>query len=423
MKCERLSMKHSRLAGVIACTLLLTQGSWAGPNYTVLHAFGKGTDGAGLCGGVTFGAADTLCGTTAGGGSGTGCDGGGCGTVFHMTHQRNGAWTETVLHSFDRNGHDGYAIYGGPLVVTSSHLYGTTYSGGTACPDNGCGTVFQLARGPEGWVESVLYSFGTQNGDGGDPTAGLIMDHSGNLYGTAQGGVYNGGVAFELSHGADGWNETVLYPFADKPNDGADPLAGLIFDPAGNLYGTTVGGGGYQCGSDTCGTTYELKRASGGWKEAILHRFGKTKYDGIWPYASLLRDAQGNLYGTTNNGGTHGGVVFELTPQAKGGWKETILYDFQGGADGLLPSAGVVMDKAGNLYGTTDAGGADDCGVIYKLAPAAKGQWTYTVLKTFYGADGCAPAGNLIMDKKGNLYGGTVLGGAYGGGVAFELTP
>ena len=156
----------------------------------------------------------------------------------------------------------------------------------------------------------------------------------------------------------------------------------------------------------------------------MLHRFANSRKDGQWPgNGALFMDGSGALYGTTINGGCCGGVVYKLTPKANGRWKETILYDFQGGASGYLPYAGVVMDKSGNLYGTTDGGGASGCGVIYKLAPQPKGKWKYTVLYTFYGWDGCAPAGNLVLDKKGNLYGGTILGGATGNGVIFELTP
>jgi len=136
-------------------------------------------------------------------------------------------------------------------------------------------------------------------------------------------------------------------------------------------------------------------------------------------------DGSGALYGTTENGGTYGGVVFKLTPQGDGHWKENTVYDFPGGAKGWLPGAGVVMDKSGNLYGTTDGGGGPNgCGVIYKLAPAGKDKWKYSVLHTFGRVgDGCVPAGNLAIDGKGNLYGGTVLGGTNGYGMVFELTP
>jgi uncharacterized repeat protein (TIGR03803 family) len=269
------------------------------------------------------------------------------------------------------------------------------------------------------------------------------MDAAGNLYGTAA-------VAFELSPGFGDWTETVLHQFGVKRGDGAGPYAGLLLDAAGNLYGTTEGGGN-QCGSSGCGTVYELTRDQRGeWMEIVLHRFDNNGTDGVGPGSgALFMDGSGSLYGTTTGGGVNAcggfaeylngrlaehapsadigncGTIFKLTKGGKGIWKEAILYNFKSGSSGHLPFAGVVMDKSGNLYGTTDGGGnSSGCGVIYKLAPQPKGKWKYTVLYTFSGgSDGCIPAGNLVFDKKGNLYGGTVLGGTTGNGVIFELTP
>jgi uncharacterized repeat protein (TIGR03803 family) len=244
------------------------------------------------------------------------------------------------------------------------------------------------------------------------------MDNAGNLYGT-------GHAVFELLPGSDGWGEEVLHHFCSWSNcrDGDGPFAGLILDGSGNLFGTTEDGGG-NCGA--CGVVFELTPTSGGgWKETVLHAFDNNGKDGYTPGdGALLMDGSGNLYGTTEVGGCCGGTVFKMTPGSKGHWTETILYNFKPGASGWFPTAGVVMDKAGNLYGTTDDGGTSscDCGLVYKLAPA-NGKWTYTVLHRFSGADGAVPAGNLTLDDKGNLYGGTVLGGGTGNGVIFELTP
>jgi uncharacterized repeat protein (TIGR03803 family) len=279
------------------------------------------------------------------------------------------------------------------------------------------GTVFELTRGASGWTEHVLYSFGTRSNDGYEPTAGVAMNKAGNLYGTAP---YGGSTAFELTPGTGGWKETVLHRFV-KQGDGGGLFGGVILDASGNLYGTTEGGGAFNGG-----TVYELYRTSSGWKEKVLHSFHLSQSDGNTPgWGSLFMDSSGSLYGTTAGGGCCGGVVFKLTPDSSGRWKETILYNFQKGVTGYSPNAGAVMDKAGNLYGTTDYGGGFcDCGVIYKLAPGPTGKWMYTVLHTFgVGYDGGVPEGNLVMDSKGNLYGGTVLGGVYGGGVVFELTP
>jgi len=407
-----------RVLTVISLALGFCVTAESAPKYKVLHSF-MGSDGSGPYGGVVLRAGD-LYGTTAGGGAGK-CGLYHCGAVFQLTPHANAKWTGSVLYSFQGGSGDGSDPLGNLVFDAAGNLYGTTDGGGAY----NYGTVFELTQGSDGWKESTLYSFGTQNGDGGRPTSGLVVDQAGNLYGTASnGGSYNGGTVFELRPGSGGWRETVLYAFASQRNDGAGPYASLIFDAEGNLYGTTIGGGN-QCGSSSCGTVYELTPTSSGWKEIVVHRFDINGTDGITPGSgALFIDGHGSLYGTTETGGCCGGVVYKLTPQANGRWKETILYAFQGGARGNQPYAGVVMDKSGNLYGTTDGGGnSSGCGGIYKLAPEPKGKWKYTVLHRFSGDDGCAPAGNLVLDQKGNLYGGTVLGGTTGNGVIFELTP
>jgi uncharacterized repeat protein (TIGR03803 family) len=243
------------------------------------------------------------------------------------------------------------------------------------------------------------------------------MDNADNLFGTAS-------VAFELSPGADGWKETVVHLFTGQHGDGEGAYAGLIRDAAGNLYGQTEMGGSSRCGGG-CGTVYQLSPTSDGkWKEHILHTF-QARWDGSSPVGALLLDSAGNLYGTAGGGKSGHGVVFRLSLGTDGRWRETVVYNIAGGADGDGPGGGVVMDKAGNLYGTTVAGGDPncDCGVVYKLEPQAGGKWKYTVLHSFAGYDGAQPAANVILDSKGNLYGTTITGGAGGAGVAFELTP
>ncbi|HEX8816997.1 MAG TPA: choice-of-anchor tandem repeat GloVer-containing protein [Terriglobales bacterium] len=242
------------------------------------------------------------------------------------------------------------------------------------------------------------------------------MDKSGNLYGTA-------GAAYELTHNPGVWKDTTLHNFTGKNGDGEDAISPVVLDAAGNVFGTTYLGG-LQCGSSTCGTVYELSPQAGGkWKETVLIRFnGKN---GQFPTGALLMDPSGTLYGATSLGGSHGGVVFKLTPSGDGRWTYSIIEDFPGGSEGYLPESGVVMDRNGNLYGTTGGGGnPSGCGVIYKLAPAGEGKWKYTVLHRFGEApDGCAPAGDLTIDGSGNLYGGTLLGGSRGVGTVYELTP
>ena len=295
--------------------------------------------------------------------------------------------------------------------------------------------------------ENVLYSFcalGQFCTDGADPAAGLTMDAAGNLYGTTvQGGADRNGTVFELTPNAakTSWTETVLHSFGSQSGDGVGVYAGLIMDAAGNLYGTTSGSFlGSPSGPYFGGTVFELtpNAAKTSWTETVLYSFcpsGASCTDGELPYAGLIMDAAGNLYGTTNSGGAHGGgTVFELIPNAaKTMWSETVLYSFcPSGAsctDGELPYAGLIMDAAGNLYGTTNSGGAHGGGTVFELIPnAAKTMWSETVLYSFCAQGGCVdgdgPYAGLIMDAAGNLYGTTVQGGAHGGyGTVFELTP
>jgi uncharacterized repeat protein (TIGR03803 family) len=390
----------------VAAVLMTACAAWAAPKYKALHAFGNGQDGAGTWGSLLRDSQGNLYGTTGGGGLY------GYGTAFELTPQSGGKWSESILHNFDRNGHDGYGSTANLIFGGGGSLYGTTTYGG----DYGYGTVFELTPGSGGWSETVLFSFDATNGGG--PYGGVAIGPDGNLYGTA-------GIAFELTRTSGEWTESVLHRFSGKHGDGNGPFAGLILDGHGNLYGTTRNGGKKCSGDSSCGTVYELSPlAGGGWEEAVLFRF--DSYDGAWPgLGTLAMDGSGNLYGTTVNGGCCGGTVFRLTPQADGRWKETVLHDFEQGASGFEPGAGVVRNKAGNLYGTTIYGGSPncDCGVVYKLSPKKNGKWKYTVLHTFVGSDGAQPDANLILDDKGNLYGTAATGGQYGAGVVFEVTP
>jgi uncharacterized repeat protein (TIGR03803 family) len=297
-----------------------------------------------------------------------------------------------------------------------------------------------LIPGANSWTFSVIHDFDyTIHGgsDGASPFAGLVLDEAGELYGTTQdGGIYDGGVVFKLrSRPGGASSESILHDFGRSTGyDGGSPEAGLIWDGAGNLYGTTRWGGGYykNCTAG-CGTVFKLVATSrGGWKEQLLHRFNWAPGgpDGYGPYAPVVFDAAGNLYGTTAAGGSSNrcqggcGTVFKLTPSSSGRWKETILRSFGPGQGGSAPFAGVVLDKAGNLYGTTQRGGINNAGVVFKLTPGSNGKWTYTVVHRFTGPDGAQSNANLIFDKAGkHLYGTTSLGGAHNGGVVFEITP
>ncbi len=335
-------------------------------------------------------------------------------------------WNEKVLHSFNNNGTDGYEPYffGSLIFDAAGNLYGTTYAGGIY----GYGTAFELSPAGGSWTETVLYNFGNGMGDGRNPRAGLIFDATGNLYGTSTtGGTSGYGTVFELTPtGGGGWTERVLYSFGNTP-DGAYANAVLIFDGAGNLYGTTELGGA----NGPYGTVFELTpTAGGGWTEKVLHSFANGT-DGARPLASVIFDAAGNLYGTTTEGGTNrDGTVFELTPTAGGGWTETLLHSFNNnGTDGFLPNAGLIFDATGNLYGTTYYGGAgggcqpNGCGTVFELTPTAGGGWTEQVLFSFNSTDGAIPVVGLIFDATGNLYGATTEGGTLNAGTVFELTP
>jgi len=378
--------------------------TWASPKYKVLHAFGTGSDLGGLWSSLVLDGHGRLYGTATGGGAYGG------GGVFRLSPRADGRWTETILHSF--NGKDGAMAFGGLLLDARGILYGTTEGGGEHY-----GNVFELSPGTGGWQETVLYNFPLPGG-GCCPYAGVVRDNSGNLFGV----TYS---AYRLARGSKGWKATVLHNFTGNRGDGSGPYAVPILDASGNLYGTTEGGGNYRCGGG-CGTVYELSpQPDGKWKETILHRF-QASWDGAFPgVGALVLDDSGNLYGTAQGGSSGHGVIFKLSRSSSGRWKETVLYDIPGGPSGADPSAGVVMDKAGDLFGTTSVGGDPNCncGVVYELSPAANDKWTYTVLHRFVGSDGALPDANLILDDKGNLYGTASAGGAFGYGVAFELTP
>jgi uncharacterized repeat protein (TIGR03803 family) len=342
----------------------------------------------------------------------------GYGTVFELSPAASGTWTEKFLYSFKGGSYDGLFPFAGLIMDSSGNLYGTTQGGGAS----GWGTVFELS--PRGtWNETILYSFSGGN-DGATPAAGLIMDSNGNLYGTTvEGGASRNGTVFELSPPttADGpWNETVLHAFKGG-NDGAAPYAGLIMDSSGNLYGTTGGGG-----ASGWGTVFELSPPTFGplsrpWNETVLYAF-KGGNDGVDPLGGLIMDSQGNLYGTTSGGRALGyGTVFELIqiPGVPGAWNETILYAFSGGNDGANPGAGLVMAQ-GNLYGTTAGGGASGYGTVFELT--SRPGWTETVLHAFSGGDGATPNAGLTTDSKGYFYGTTFGGGpTVSAGTVFGL--
>jgi uncharacterized repeat protein (TIGR03803 family) len=376
---------------------------------TVLYNFCSAsncTDGADPGGGLIADLAGNLYGTTGTGGAAGG------GVVFELTP----AGDESVLYSF-HNGFpdDGYSP-GGPLTMDEQgNLYGTTEQGGAHSLHVARGDGIAYKVSPDG-TETILYNFGAYSTDGIQPYSGMVLDANGNLYGTTYiGGVYTAGTIFRLTPGG---METVLHNFANDDTDGGWPRGTLIMDESGNLYGTTTSGGSVRGG----GTVFELT-AEGTYQ--TLHRFGGAG-DGDSPLAGVTFDSQGNLYGTTYGGGSGGalgeGTVFELTPGSNGSWQETILYSFTAQAGSCQnPFSNVVFDSNGNLYGTTFNGGTKGpgWGCAYELSPSGK----LTILHAFgEGADGASPLGNVVFSQ-GNLYGTTSAGGGNLEGTAFKITP
>jgi uncharacterized repeat protein (TIGR03803 family) len=420
-----------KLLTASALVVMLTQSGWAANKYRVLYSFKGGDDGASPSAALVFDAAGNLYGTTlVGGGTKADCAGlgYGCGTVFELTRKSNGKWSEHVLHRF-QSGNDGAGPNGAMIFDTAGNLYGTTIYGG---PYDG--TVFELTPNSHGgWTERVLHRFTA--GDGNFPWSGLFLDKTGNLYGTTvNGGAKNVGVVFDMTPHSGKWRESTLYSFCSRNDcsDGDGPHAELIEGSDGALYGTTKGGGRSSFGCNGsfvgCGTVFKLGRDSNGkWKESVIHIF--TGVEGTQPEAGLVSDGKGNFYGTTTFDGAFGyGTVFELAPGSSGHWNYTVLYNFRGGINHISLNTGVVLDGAGNLYGANTYGGSRSCsgapcGVVYRLAPGLHGKWKYTALHQFSGQDGGQPGGGLVFDKNGNLYGTAGVGGADGLGVVFEITP
>jgi uncharacterized repeat protein (TIGR03803 family) len=397
----------------VAFELSLTGSTWT---ENVIYNFAGGLDGISPEGGLIFDKAGNLYGTTVAGGNSSDCPSqGGCGTVFELHPAGGGLWTESVLYRFDNIYH--LPVSPSQLAMDAEgNLYGTTYSGGNSgvCV-YGCGSAYELAPSENGaWTETVLENFNPEPG-GYNPSGGMVFGSGGRVYGTTTLGGLAGninGTVFEATPNSNGgWKVTT--PFAFPTTDGDDSQSTLIEDAEGNLYGSTALGG-----LDNIGTVFKLSPALGKWKEQILFEFVGTTYGaatGSFPEAGLVMDSAGNLYGTAFGGGAANlGAVFKLSPTASGSWDETVLYSFAGGSDGENPLSPVIFDSAGNLYGTTEYGGSYSDGTVFKLSPGANGTWTESVVHSFagYPLDGSKPAASLVFDSKGNLYGTTSSGGS-----------
>jgi uncharacterized repeat protein (TIGR03803 family) len=400
------------VAAVIALLSFVAPSPAVAQEFQILYNFAYNS---GPIAGVIFDSAGNLYGTTTGGGSYS------YGTVYELSPQTGGGWTQTILHSFNNNLVDGYEPYAGLAMDSAGILYGTTRAGG----GQDDGTVFELT--PEGggvWTETVLHSFGSSSTeDGISPLSTPVLDSAGNLYGTTlEGGTGRSGTVFELVHGATRWEEKIIHNFVpDAAGDGGfNPRAGVILDAAGNLYGTTSA---CTCSYTNQGTVFELKRTGGAFAEKVLHYFYDNGSDGYNPVAALTFDAEGNLYGTTYAGGISPGTVFELSPAASGKWKEKVIHNFaDNGTDGGGPAASVTFDTRGNLYSTTSVGGTYNSGTVFELTPGTGGDWSEIVLQSFDEGDGDGPNG-ITLDSSGNLYSTALGGSANDGGNVFEITP
>ena len=437
-----LGPKQSILSASLCIAMLAAAFALALPaqaqTFSVIHTF-SGGDGGNPVAGLTIDARGRLYGTTQTGGRQNGfCPQEGCGVIFRLAPQGSG-WILTPLHQFAGPSDDGATPMSRPVFGPNGLLYGTTDAGGEQfCEGPGCGTAYSLRPGPTActtalcpWLEDVVYSFGgieticegfqdwsaraaTQPRRPGELILGSCPSFGDVTFDHA-GNIYGtvpccNGTVYQLT--PDGI-PTALYYFTGG-DDGGGPESGVIFDQAGNLYGTTFGGG-----ASNCGTVYELSPNGSGWTEKVIYNF-QCGADGDDPVGGLILDAAGNLYGTTNFGGANqGGTVFELSPSGGGTWTFHLLYSlvYNGTLDFLFygPTGSLVMDASGSLYGTTVMDGAFAAGSVFKLTPS-NGGWTYTSLHDFEGGTGGGNSfGNVVLDASGNVYGTAGVGGPSNG--------
>jgi len=369
-----------------------------GQTFTVLHNFTGGADGWAPTAGLTPGGAGTFYGTSSEGGAY------GYGNVFKLVHH-SGGWSLLPIYSF-KNDYDGANPLSPVTIGPDGSLYGTTIG-----YYDGQGTLYKLQPSPTPppspltpWQFTLLQTFSGLNGD--QPLYGpLIFDQAGNLYGTTQFGGGDWGTVWEASPSGSGWTETVLAALT-LPSNG--PYSNVAFDNAGNLYGTT-GTGTY---------IFQLSPNGSGWTTTILHTFDGR--DGSLAYGGLVRDQAGNFYGATSDGGPgSSGVTYELSPSG-GGWTFQVINYFDSPGQGVFGE--LTLDAAGNLYGVRISGGAHDEGELFKLTPS-NGSWTLTDLHDFTAADGYFAYGSVVLDADGNIFGTSQDGGAYGKGTVWEYTP
>jgi uncharacterized repeat protein (TIGR03803 family) len=404
--------KLGAATGALALTIvfmltIVTTGVAHAQSFQLLYTFSGGTDGGQPYAGVTLNIEGNVFGTTHTGNQGTNW-----GQVY-MLHHAGSGYTFADLALFD-GALESPAVFGpnGTIYSTAPNnltLYHHGYVLNVSPPPNiVCATISCL------WKATPLYGF-SGGADGNMPNYGaLIFDRAGNMYGTTSEGGSGNGVVYEMMGSGLDWTEQAIYAFAGSP-DGATPFSGVIFDTSGNLYGTTTAGG-----ASGNGAVYELSPSGSGWTERVLYSFTGGS-DGSYPTAGLILDQAGNLYGSTNVGGTgEGGTVFELSPSG-GGWIYNLLHSFTGATN--CGPWGPLTLNGGNLYGTTVCDGTNSSGNVWELSPSGN-SWTYSSLYDFTGGnDGKFPYCNVTFDASGNIYGTTLRGGADGQGVVWKITP
>jgi uncharacterized repeat protein (TIGR03803 family) len=413
-----MTTRRSRIF-LVAVALTFTASALAQFTITDLHNFGSTqTDGTIPESAPVLDSAGNLYGVAPLGGAN------GKGMAYELSPSSTG-WTFTDIYDFTNTTTSVASPASSLILDTEGNLYGVSQYGGA----DGLGAVYELSPSSSGWTQTLLYSF-AGGSDGASPSGSLIFDASGNLYGTTfEGGSGSDGTVFELAPSSSGWTETVLHTFTGGA-DGRGPGGNLLLDPTGRIYGAALLGGTVNSScSEGCGTIFRLANSSGTWRFTRLFDFQGTT-GGSAPTA-IVFDAAGNIYGTAYAGGavcsgSGCGVVFKLSPSTSGGpWKEKILHAFTKQADGSGPY-GIAFDFKGNLYGTTFGGASQNEGAVWELSPTTTGPWKFTQVYAFgKGTSGYEPDAGVIVDSKGNLY-GTCSGGSTAEtewGTLFEFSP
>ncbi len=401
-----------RLLSISAAALLMLGTTWAANTTRLIYSFAGNGDGEYTDTELVMDTAGNLYGTSVLGGTF------GSGTVFEIS----AVGVHTVLYSFT-GGPDGAQPYKGVTLDAQGNLYGTAVTGGGGSCEGGCGVVYKLTKSGSQWTQSVLHTF-TGGTDGSGPGSPVAFDSKGNLYGTTPtGGSSSAGVVYQLKpSGTGGWTFKVIHAFTGGTDGNGGSAGRLLVDTAGNLYGVcTVGG------AKGFGNVYEISASGSKWIFITLYSF-KDQPDGASPYGGVVFDKSGNLFGTTYYaGGNDMGTVYKLAHNTNGTWTESVLYSFKGGTDGASPISSLVVDSAGNFYGTTSEGGASacGCGVIFKMTKGTSGKWTESVVYRFPGtpSPGFAYNGMTSDSTASNFYGATVHGGADNDGTIYKLTP